>query len=961
MGRLRAAALLATSLWAGTALAATTPAGRGWHRIAHGIELTPADRPGVVRLLAYGDGIIRVSEGPGAALDLPRSLMVTAVPAGEPQVREEAGSVTVSTARLSAIVDRKTGTVRFVDDKGAALVGEDGPPSFAPVAVDGKPFLAIRQSFNRGSDEGLFGFGQHQSGKTNLAGEDVTLQQHNMDVALPFLLSTRHYGILWDNDSATRLGDPRPYPLAGAPGDGLGVTGADGSPGWTATYRVGDRIIATRREPTIDLRYLENVKDWPAGTRTADGGDTVPGLTVEWVGTVRAAPGLHRFRMYSSGEARLTIDGKPLLERWRQNWNPWFHNADVELGEGPHQLRLSWEPQGGYIGLYHADPRPAAARSGVTLSSEVARGVDYYVVAGATPDAIIGGYRALTGKAPIMPKWAYGFWQSRQRYETQDQLLGVLREYRRLDLPLDNIVQDWRYWADPNWGCHCFDATRFPDPRAMVDEIHASGAHAMISVWAKFYPTTAHYQELAKVGGMLTNMVTPRPDEPTDPDYIHRMYRDWVGPGFANAFYDPFNPAARDLYSRQLIESLGTKGFDAWWLDSDEPDFQSNISTAEWLRRMGPTALGPAAAHANAYPLAHVENVYDHLIVAKPDVRPFILTRSGFAGIQRAGSAIWSGDVVSRWDSLREQVAAGIGLSLSGMPNWSHDIGGYAMEARFIKPTAADLDEWRELNTRWFQFGAFSPIFRSHGQDIPREIYLMSPPGSPTYRSMSWYDRLRYRLLPYIYTLGADTYASDGTIMRGLVMDFPGDRRGWDVADEYMFGPAFLVAPVSEYRARQRSVWLPAGADWYDLSTGKKIAGGQAIVADAPYERMPLFVRAGSIVPTGPAIQHSGEDSGKPLTLFVYAGADGRFTLYEDDGVSRQYLNGAAARTPFRWDDKRRTLTIGARQGRFAGMAGRRTIRVRWIRADRPRPFDLDAPADSTLVYDGRERTVRMP
>jgi alpha-D-xyloside xylohydrolase len=573
-------------------------------------------------------------------------------------------------------------------------------------------------------------------------------------------------------------------------------------------------------------------------------------------------------------------------------------------------------------------------------------------------DEVIAGYRSLTGKAPIMPKWAYGFWQSRQRYETQDQLLSVLREYRRRGLPLDNIVQDWDYWPEDQWGCQCFDASRFPDPKAMVDEVHRSGAHVMISVWAKFYPNTANYKELDAVDGIYRRMVTQRPDEAVnDPNYIHGMYRDWIGRGYPNAFYDPYNSLAKEIYSWQVIDGIASKGFDAWWLDSDEPDFHSNLSITERQRRMSPTALGPGAAFFNSYPLEHVEGVYDHMVAYKPDVRPFILTRSGFGGIQRAGAAIWSGDVASRWDNLREQISAGINFSMSGVPNWSHDIGGYTMEDRFIKPTPADLIEWRELNTRWFQFGAFSPIFRSHGENIHREIFEMAPEGSPTYRSMVWYDRLRYRLMPYIYTLGADTYFNDGTILRGLVMDFPADRRAWNIADEYLFGPAFLASPVTEYKARSRKVYLPAGASWYDFYSGRVVRGGQTITAAAPYDRMPLFVRSGSIVPTGPAIQFTGNDTHSPLTVNVYTGADGGFSLYEDDGVSRQYLHGQYSRIPLRWNQQTRTLSIGAREGSYAGMAGKRTIRVRWIRPGRP--LNLDA-ADATVTYSGSPMRIRM-
>jgi alpha-D-xyloside xylohydrolase len=948
--------LLVASAFAGSAAEA-----QSYQRTESGIVVMPASGPeAAVRLQVYGDEIIRVTSAPTRDLNLPASLMVTAKPiSGGFTVGEAPGKVSLKTAKVSADVDLATGNVSFRDEAGRVVLAESGAPAFSTVTAEGVPFLSVSQQFNRDTDEGFYGLGQHQNGQMNYNGEDVELAQHNMDVAIPFVVSTRNYGLLWDNNSITRFGSPRAYPLAGGAGDGLTVNGGRG---WTATYSVRRKVIATRQEPVIDLQYLENRKDWPAGTRTADGGDNVPGMKVSWAAKVSpATPGLHRFRLYSSGYAKVFVDGREVLNRWRQNWNPWYHNFDVRLDAKPHDIRIEWEPQGGYIGLLHSDPRPDADRHSLTLSSEFGHGLDYYFIGGRDFDEVIAGYRKLTGKAPIMPKWAYGFWQSRQRYETQDQLLGVVREYRKRRLPLDNIVQDWNYWPEDQWGCHCFDPARFPNPKAMVDEVHRSGAHVMISVWAKLYPNSANYKELDAVGGIYRRMVAPRPDERTDPNYIHGMYRDWIGPGYPSAFYDPYNRRARDIYSRQVIDGIASKGFDAWWLDSDEPDFHSNLSIAERQRRMSPTALGPGAAFFNSYPLEHVEGVYDHLIRFKPDVRPFILTRSAFGGIQRAGAAVWSGDVTSRWDNLREQISAGINFSLSGVPNWSHDIGGYTMEPRFLKPTAADRAEWLELNTRWFQFGAFSPIFRSHGENIKREFFEMSPEGSPTYKSMVWYDRLRYRLMPYIYTLGADTWLKDGTIMRGLVMDFVGDRRTWAIGDEYMFGPAFLVAPVTEYKARSRKVYLPAGTHWYDFYSGRRIAGGQAIAASAPYERMPIFVRAGSIVPIGVAIQHTGEGKGGPITLNVYTGANGSFSLYEDDGVSRQYLSGKYARISLSWNEATKTLTIGAREGSYPGMAKKRAIGIRWLRPGTARPLGIDGKPDATLVYDGRPQKVRMP
>ena len=945
--------------WLAVALASVGSAAlaQKYERTETGIVVAPAQGP-EVRLQVYGDGIIRVTEAPASGVDLPPSLMVRGTPvAAGFTVGEAPGMVVLRTPASSAEVELASGNVSFRDSGGKLVLEQSAPPAFKPTIAEGVPFLAISQQFNRGTDEGFYGLGQHQLGQMNYNGEDVELAQHNMDVAIPFVVSTRGYGLLWDNNSVTRFGDPEPYTYAGAPGDGL-----DLGTGWAATYSVKGKTIARRREPAIKLQYLEDLGRWPAGTRTPDMQQTVPGLHVTWEGDVTPAKsGLHRFRLYGSSYFKVFVDGREMLDRWRQNWNPFYHNFDVEMAAGSrHKIRVEWDPDSGYIALLHDDPRPEPDRHALTLSSDFARAVDYYFIPGGSMDSVIAGYRHLTGKAPILPKWAYGFWQSRQRYETQDQLLGVLHEYRKRGLPLDNIVQDWLYWPQDQWGCQCFDPARFPDPKAMVDEIHANGAHVMISVWAKYYKGIPNYDALDKIHGIYGRMANPMPDEPTDPDYLKSMYLDWVGPGYFNAFYDAYNPAARELYWSQVRDGIESKGFDAWWLDSDEPDFHSNISPAETARRMGSTALGPAAANFNSYPLVHVDGVYEHQVADQPDVRPFILTRSAFAGIQRDSAAVWSGDVASRWDNLREQISAGLNFSLSGGPNWSHDIGGYTMEQRFQKPTPADLAEWRELNTRWFQFGAFSPIFRSHGENIKREIYEMSPAGSPTYKSMVWYDRLRYRLMPYIYTLGADTWFDDGTIMRALVMDFAGDRKTWEVGDEYLFGPAFLAAPVTQYKARSRKVYLPAGSNWYDFYSGRSVKGGQTIDAAAPYERMPLFVRAGSIVPTGPEIQHTGNNSHSPLTLNIYTGADGSFSLYEDDGVSRQYLHDQYSRIPMRWDERTRTLGIGAREGSYSGMGGTRSIRVRWMKPGVARALEFDGKADATISYDGTAQAIRM-
>jgi alpha-D-xyloside xylohydrolase len=911
-------------------------------RIAGGVVVTPtAGEAKKIRLEVVSPTIIHVTAFPSDKLALPRSLM--AVRTGSDDVRftvgARAGAVAVSTGKLTAVVRLDGGQVVFEDGRGRAITSEvAGGRQMRPVSVDGKPCYAIGQQFESAPDEAFYGLGQHQTGIIDYKGKDLTLAQHNMDVAVPLVVSSRDYGILWDNDSVTRFGDPKDWEQLSK---GLTLYDAYGRRGGlTARYYVDGKLVLERTERDIDYQYLDWKGNFPASFPQSL--VKLPHVKVIWIGKIQArSAGLHTFSLYGSDYQKLWIGGRLYVDAWRQNWNPWFRDFSVEMPAGkPVALRVEWEREGGYLALLHRAPRPPAERERLSLYSEAGRAIDYYFIRGASLDGVISGYRQVTGKAVLLPRWAYGFWQSRDHYETQQQLLGVVEKYRQLGIPLDNIVQDWRYWKDDAWGAHEFDRSRYPDPRAMIAKVHALHAHFMISVWPKFYPTTDEYKELAAHGDMF-------------PLSVKLGIKDWVGPGYTYGFYDPFSEGARRLYWRQIDERLASLGVDAWWLDADEPDMISNTTLKEREALMSPTPLGPGLALFNAYPLEHVGGVYEGNLAARPNTRPFILSRSGFAGLQRYGATVWSGDVAPRWSDLKNQVAAGIAFSLSGLPNWTMDIGGYQPEARYLNPDAKDLAEWRELNTRWFEFGAFCPVFRSHGQMPHREIYNLAPVGSQVYDTLVYYDELRYRLMPYIYTLAGDTWLDDSTIMRALEMDFASDPRVRDIADEYMFGPAFLVSPVYAYQARSRAVYLPAGSLWYDFYTNRTVQGGQRIAAAAPLARMPLFVRAGSIVPVGPAIEYTGEKPDAPLTLLVYTGASGRFTLYEDDGTNLDYRQGKYTTIPFSYDRATGTLTIGQRSGEFRGMKKQRRFLIRWMSPQARPGDDFTAPPDASVRYSG--------
>lgn len=917
----------------------------GFEKTADGVIVTPASGPAKkVRLQVMSDRAIRVTASPTDTIDAPQSLMVIAQPKTSGfTVTEAGGKVVLKAGKATAEVVLATGAVSFKDAAGKTTLAEQGRSAFTPHSIDGKNFYGISQRFNPSTDEGFYGLGQHQNGQMNYNGQDVELAQYNRDIAIPFVLSTRNYGVLWDNNGITRFGDPSPYALASRD---LKITDEKGKAGgFTAKYYVKGELKLTRTEKDIDYQYLDDLPNWPAELQTADK-KPVKGATVVWEGFVEPkTSGTQKFKLYSSSYAKIWVDGQLKIDRWRQNWNPWFHNFTVPMKAGTkHKVRVEWDPNDGYVALLHNDPIPAAQQKSLTLTSEVAHTVDYYYVAGDNLDQVVSGYRELTGKAQALPRWSYGFWQSRQRYNTQDELVGVVKEYRKRQVPLDNIVLDWRYWKDDSWGSHKFDETRFQDPKKMLEDVHGLNAHFMISIWPKFYPTTDNYKELDAKGFMYHRNV-------------EQGALDWVGPGYLNSFYDPYTQEARDIYWRQVKKNLGGIGIDAWWMDSDEPDMHSNLDIPERTLRMGPTAKGPGAEFFNSYPLLHTQAVFDGEHERAPDKRSYIFSRSGFGGIQRQGVALWSGDVVARWDDFKDQISAGVNLSMSGIPNWTTDIGGFSVEDRYIAKEAKHWPEWQELNLRWFQFGAFSPLFRSHGEEPFREIWNLADEGTEVYKSLVWYDELRYRLMPYTLTLAGETYHRDGSIMRGLVMDYPNDLKARDVNDEYLYGSAFLVAPVTEFKARSRSVYLPAGTTWYDFETGKAHAGGTTIKADAPLGRMPLFVKAGAIVPTTEVQQYVGEKPDLPITLVIYTGKDGKYELYEDDGLTMAYQRGAYSRIPISYDNASGRVVIGARSGRFDGMVDKRTFKVRFIGAG-AKPTDFAAAADATVEYAGEPVVV---
>lgn len=593
--------------------------------------------------------------------------------------------------------------------------------------------------------------------------------------------------------------------------------------------------------------------------------------------------------------------------------------------------------------------------AGSFLWTDVDDELDYYLLYGPEFDEIVHQFRRLTGQAPLLPTWAFGYVQSKERYTSQAELLEVVREYRARGLPLDCIVQDWKYWTGNLWGQKSFDPERYPNPRQMGEDLDSLHATLMVSVWPTMRRGGANWSEMHAHGFLLGDQAT----------------------------YDAFNPAARACYWKQAHEGLFSYGIDAWWCDCTEP-FQ-----ADWKGAVKPypaeqmqidtteakTYLDPE--YINAYSLLHSEGMYSGQRAITQDKRVVNLTRSGYAGQQRYATITWSGDIAATWETLRNQIPAGLNFCVTGLPYWTVDIGAFFVKR---KPElwfwSGDYDKgvddlgYRELYVRWFQYGAFLPMFRAHGTDTPREIWRFGNPGELIYDTLVKYLYLRYRLLPYVYSLAGQVTHQAYTMLRALAFDFRHDPHTFDIRDEYMFGPAFLVCPVTtpmyfavdstplSHVEKTRAVYLPMGSDWYDFWTGKRYAGGQTIFADAPLETMPLYVCAGSIIPIGPKIQFTDEQPDAPIELWVYPGQDGRFSLYQDEGDNYNYEQGSFATIQLVWDDRARQLVLDKREGNYPGMQTIKTFRVVLADGKPFDPFAAETPDARTVLYQGQRMVV---
>ena len=749
-----------------------------YSRIADGLEFHL--HHGILNVRLCTDSLVHVTYRAANVVDHPQPWIARKdwPPVAFQEEEDATHNIVLTTSSMRIVAERNSGALVFEDANGKVLVRESGSPAprdLTPAVVNGETTFHASAYFDLTHDELLYGLGQHQSGLFNQRGTDLLFMQDNTNISVPFLLSSRGYGLLWNSAALGRY---------------------------------------------------EN----------------------------------------------------------------------------------------------HFQPKLA-------LRADVADAVDYYFFYGPEFDSIIAAYRTLTGPAPMLPLWAYGFWQSRLQYNTQQEMLEVAAKYRDLKIPLDNLVLDFG-WME-RMGSHQF-TSNFPDPTAMFRQLREMHVHTMISVWPLYTPPSANFDEMLAHNYFVTGGRTQLPS----------YYPD-------SRLFDAFDADARKTFWQQMKAALFDRGVEAWWLDSSEPlDFYGEEQGP--MLEGAHTGLGIATRYANMYPLMETQAVYEGQRATTDKQRVVILTRSAFLGQQRHASTAWSGDIAPDFATLRRQIPAGLNYSMSGLPYWTTDIGG------FQGGNPSD-PAYQEVFVRWFQYGTFCPIFRTHGARKANELWSYGPRAQEILR---YYDKLRYRLLPYIYSLAWKVTSEGYTPMRALVMDFPSDRNALDIPDQFLFGPAFLVNPVTSAGATSRSVYLPSGSSWYDFWTGTSLKGGQSILSAAPLQTMPLYVRAGSIVPMGPELQYTSEKPADPMELRIYRGADGKFTLYEDDGESYGYEKGEHATIPFTWKDASQTLSIGTHAGSFPGMLGERTFNIVLVGKEHGVGEKPVANADRVVRYNGHAVSV---
>lgn len=823
---------------------------------------------GTLALIPLTENSVRVQlTQPDTTHVLEELIYTETLPVPSFEVEQTDRSLTLSMKSIRVEYDKSTDVLVFKDADGDVLLAEKaGGRLMEKSSIQGEPTYVVEQKFLSPSDEYLYGMGQFQDGYLNIRGLSRRLTQVNTQISIPFLLSNKGYGLLWNNYGLTDFNPAdRHVTLQRMDGD----------------MKVEAVNVTSSLGNTKEVR---NIHMFTAEFDVEQDGDYSLLLDV----------GQRMARKY-----QIKVDGKQLVSL-NNLWLPPTTSLITKLAKGRHTIVVEGEER----------DNPTLYWKKVTdetvFRSPVAQALDYTVFAGDADD-VIGAYRSLSGQAPLVPEWALGYIHCRERYKTQDELLENATEFRNKQLPIDMIVQDWQYWGKYGWNAMRFDEENYPDPTKMVNQLHDMNMKLMVSVWSKV-------DLKSEVGKQLT----------AKGYYIPKS--SWV---------DFFNPDAAAFYWENYSKGLLVHGIDAWWQDATEPENDDLQGRRIFKESM------PGEVYRNAYSMFVNRTIYDGLRKEAPDKRVMILTRSGFSGLQRYAATTWSGDVGYNWETLRRQIAGGLGQMASGLPWWTYDAGG------FFRPDNQYKDKaYHEQFIRWLQTSTFLPLMRVHGYRSNTEPWHY---GSEVERIFTKYVNLRYQLVPYLYSLAASVTFDGYTMMRPLVMDFADDELALAQNYEYMLGPSFLVSPVVEPSVKTWKTYLPeVEGGWIDFWTGESYEGGRTIETEVNMEIIPVFVKAGSILPLSEGGQYVADAVRKPLQIKVYAGADARFELYEDEGDNYNYEKGAYTIIPFTWDEETSVLTIGERKGQFEGMQSTRT-------------FLVTLAGDSRQVeYDGKEIQVKF-
>lgn len=787
------------------------------------------------------------------------------------KVTDTGSALEFKTSTITLKLDKQTGNLSYATSTGEVFLSEKpGSRKLTAGTVMGEPCYEAEQSFESPADESLFGLGQFQDGHYNLKGVTRRLTQVNSQIAIPFMYSGKGYGLMWHQ---------------------YGLT----------DFNPNDNYVTLEKQdqPTTGNNQMAEVTTTSGTQKVSQNQSLYNGkfqVPTDGVYSIFLDLGDMDNRHY------VAIDGKPCID-FSNFWLPPTVSAFTDLKAGEHTLQL----------ICKSSNKPKVSwrlkENSTKFRSPNAKLLDYVVFYGPSADEVLASYRKLSGNVPMFPQWAYGFWQCRERYASGSQLVETVKEFRKRNIPMDVIVQDWQYWGKRGWGVPQFDTVNYANPAGFIKELHNLNAHFNISIWSNPDRNSVLGKEYAARNLYISD----------------------------SKWLDYFNPETRETYWNTLNLNMFANGVDSWWMDAVEPENDALKGEK--------TFAGLGDFYRLTYPYMVSKAVYEGQRKTSAEKRVCILTRSAFPGQQRYGVVNWSGDIGGTWETYKRQIVAGLNYTITGFPYWTTDIGG------FFRPGKSQYtdEKYHELLIRWYQWGTFNPIFRIHGYMTETEPWKY---GQTVENNMRKMLTLRYRLLPYIYSEAWQVTKNGSTMMRPMVMDFNGDTAAVNRQYQFMFGNALLVAPVTEPNVTETNVYLPKNNIWYDFWTGKRYTDGQTIKADAPLDQIPLFVKSGSVLPMGKALQYTGEKTADSLEIRIYPGADGKFVLYEDEGDGYHYENGVYTTISFVWNEAQKTLTIGDREGSFPGMITARTFNI--VLASEPNK------ANKEVHYKGKRLEIKV-